>query len=313
MITAAGICLLAPDDVALFLLRNGGRDQAGTWAFAGGGIEGGETPQECAIRETREETGRIADGDLQEMGTTAIPNSDGASFVTFKQQIGAPFMPELSDEHTGFAWCPLTSPPQPLHPGVAKLLKTARADSIGIEPETEMQVAKLIASAQLPSPFPFGGSVYVAVRVSGCGVAWREKFQEYTYRDPSVWTSPEMLERCRGLPVVINHPEGAVLTGDELAMRGVGTTIYSFVRNGEPWAVARLIDEDAGAAISRLPFDTSPSATFQGDNNIRLELPGGERLLIEGVPQTLDHLALLPQGRGVWGEARGNEQGVAIT
>ncbi len=46
------------EKMLLFGLRSGlhGKDQ---WCFPGGHLEFGETPEECAIRETREETGLI--------------------------------------------------------------------------------------------------------------------------------------------------------------------------------------------------------------------------------------------------------------
>src|SRR5262249_13192123 len=163
-----------------------------------------------------------------------------------------------------------------------------------------------IASGNLPSPFPFAGSMYVAARVSGVGVAWREKHGEFTYRPPEIWTSPEMLQRCSSLPVVINHPDAGTLNGDELGLRAVGVTVFSFIRDSEPWAICRLIDENAAAAIAAMPFDTSPSVTFAPDSNVTLDIGDGDRLLVEGIPTTVDHLALLPNGCGVWGKGRGN-------
>jgi 8-oxo-dGTP pyrophosphatase MutT (NUDIX family) len=312
VITAAGICILAPGDVALFLQRGGTSDYEGAWCFPGGSCEGNEGPQECAIRECREETGRIVDGDdLKELGVTRIPGGDQSLFTTYQVRIGNAFVPELNDEHVGHAWAPLSSPPRLLHPGVAELLKVARADAA--EPETELQVARLIASGELPSPFPFAGNVFVAVRASGVGVAWRERHQEYTYRPPELWTSPEMLQRLTGLPLLLNHPQSGVVDGNELAMRAVGTTIFSFVRDGEPWVIGRLVDADAAAALMAMPFDTSPSVTFAPGSNIALEIGDGDTLLIESIPQTVDHLALLPNGRGVWGEGRGSSPGVEIS
>ena len=48
--------LIDPDD-RLLLLRTSLRPQRPLWITPGGGIEAGETPEEAAIRELREETG----------------------------------------------------------------------------------------------------------------------------------------------------------------------------------------------------------------------------------------------------------------
>src|SRR5579863_9362670 len=55
-IRAAGTLIIA-DGNALFLRRGNGGDHPSEWAFAGGHIEDGETPEEAARRETFEEAG----------------------------------------------------------------------------------------------------------------------------------------------------------------------------------------------------------------------------------------------------------------
>src|ERR1700738_4258112 len=117
-IAAAGICFTTPQGSALYLLRSPSCDMPNTWCFPGGAIEGRETPQECALRESREETGYIASGDLEHIGTSSIPGN-GSGFATFRHRVGSQFIPELNAESAGFAWCPLSQPPLPLHPGVA--------------------------------------------------------------------------------------------------------------------------------------------------------------------------------------------------
>ena len=34
------------------------------------------------------------------------------------QRVDATFEPRVNGEHVGFAWAPVTEPPEPLHPGV---------------------------------------------------------------------------------------------------------------------------------------------------------------------------------------------------
>jgi hypothetical protein len=184
------------------------------------------------------------------------------------------------------------------------------------EPEHELDVARGIAAGSVPSPYPFAGSMFVAARASGVGCAWRAKHQEYVWREPDIWTSPEMLERLRGVPLLINHPESGVLDGTENALRNVGCTVFSFVRDGEPWIVGRIVDQHVADAIKGgMTFDTSPSAVFGADDNIRLELDGGDVLVVEASPVSIDHLAMLPlpDHKGVWGAGRNAEPGVEVT
>lgn len=54
-----GVALLCrcADDDALLMVLQAGPGELPTWAVPGGGIEPGETPEQAAVREAREETG----------------------------------------------------------------------------------------------------------------------------------------------------------------------------------------------------------------------------------------------------------------
>ncbi len=54
-------------DGKVLLLRRGIEPRRGTWTYAGGFLEMGETLEECAVRETREELGIVV-GDLRLLG-----------------------------------------------------------------------------------------------------------------------------------------------------------------------------------------------------------------------------------------------------
>lgn len=116
---AAGICYTAGDSVLLLLRRNGNCDYPLTWAFPGGDIEEGETPEQAAIRESMEETGHTP-----EDGLRMVDWFDG--FTTFVVNVLAGFVPTLNEEHLGYVWVPLASLPSPLHPGVALTLTRAQ-------------------------------------------------------------------------------------------------------------------------------------------------------------------------------------------
>lgn len=122
--TAAGTIFVTPEGLALFLKRSASSDNPGTWAWPAGGIEGDETPQEAARRETSEEIGFANEEDLEQIDHQA--NGESA-FATFFQGVGEPFLPKINHEHSAYAWAPLSDPPQPLHPGVEATLEKLKA------------------------------------------------------------------------------------------------------------------------------------------------------------------------------------------
>ena len=174
---------------------------------------------------------------------------------------------------------------------------------------TEIGVCQAIASNQLPSPTEWMGSWWYAIRFSGVGCIFRAGPQEMAWREPAVWTSPQMLMRIRSVPLVLMHPAAGVLDGGELARRVIGCTVYSFIRAGEPWVIGRVIDREAGKILATGAFDASPSVVFGAGESV-ITTAGG--VLIEPTPALVDHLAVVPlsQGGGVWGVGRGEEPGV---
>jgi broad specificity phosphatase PhoE/8-oxo-dGTP pyrophosphatase MutT (NUDIX family)/predicted GNAT family acetyltransferase len=121
-IKAAGLMIVTPDGHALFLKRSDSQDHPGEWCFPAGGAEGDEDPKITAIRETREETGWTAPEGAAPL--ERVDERDG--FTTFRLDVNNPFIPTLDDEHVGWAWAPLSDPPQPLHPGVMATLKNIK-------------------------------------------------------------------------------------------------------------------------------------------------------------------------------------------
>jgi mutator protein MutT len=101
MIRAAGVMFLTDSGDTLLLKRAMTSDEGGTWAFPGGHIEEGETAEEAAKRECKEEIGFLPDGDMR-YWTRRISND--VDYITYLQRIDKRFIPNLNGEHTDYAW-----------------------------------------------------------------------------------------------------------------------------------------------------------------------------------------------------------------
>ena len=101
MIHAAFIMLKAPSGRVLLLRRSGNGDHEDEWDLPGGKLEGDETPDVAAVRETKEETGYLT-GSPGRFHMRSV--RDGVDATTFLFDCEDEFEPELNDEHTGYMW-----------------------------------------------------------------------------------------------------------------------------------------------------------------------------------------------------------------
>lgn len=109
---AAGIIFSNAGKVLLMLRPEG------LWGIPAGKIEIGETPEQCAVRETVEETGHVV---MRADALTLLDVSDG--FVTYVCNDGE-FVPVLNDEHSAFIWADRATMPSPIFPGLAENLES---------------------------------------------------------------------------------------------------------------------------------------------------------------------------------------------
>lgn len=167
----------------------------------------------------------------------------------------------------------------------------------------ELAAARAIAEGRLQSPHQLDNNLWlVGVRITGTGTAVRPALAESVFRDPARYLNREFLERCNGLPVVVQHPEGLQLTDRE---RVVGTIMHAFVKHplAEVWGVMRCNDRALVDDLATGKFSTSPSIVLAKGQ--MAPLPDGSVLHVESEPLLLDHLALVPtaEGGGVWDRA----------
>lgn len=309
MLKAAGILFIA-GETALFLRRGNGSDTPNTWGIPGGKVEDGETLEEAAIRETQEEAGVTVKPDMLKPWTRAIsaggslgePAVEGqlpapgyeVDFSTYVVRLQEQFTPVLNDEHDGYCWAPLTSPPLPIHPGVQIALDRVSMDELGI--------ARAMAEGRLTSPQSYHNMWLFNIRITGTGASYRHKRQEYVWREPSLYLNDDFLARCNGLSVIWEHPEKNLLDSNEYADRNIGSVFLPYIPAAKPdevWAIAKIYDDNAAAEMRDGRLSTSPAVKLPVENldNV-LTMEGGATVLIEDAPVLLDHIAVCEQG--VW-------------
>lgn len=327
VIRAAGIMFVGPGGQVLFLKRSIAGDHAGEWCFPGGKIEEGESSEDAAVREAREETGFDGSKGMRRLHTRSIANEEIAGvvgqainpplplgdavvvpgkqidFTTYVQRVDELFIPIINHEHTGYAWALPSEPPAPLHPGCRIALSRLTMDETG--------VARAIAGGQLTSPQRYENMSLFAMRITGTGPAFRKQHDEYVYRPPENYLTPEFLDRCSGLPVIWQHPKQATLNSEEFSDRIVGAIMFAYIQGDEVWGVARIYDDAAISMMESEQLSTSPTVVFTDLTvNTKVVAEDGKVILIEGKPSLLDHLAICE--RGVWDKG-GEPAGITVT
>jgi hypothetical protein len=159
-----------------------------------------------------------------------------------------------------------------------------------------------------PSPLKYGDFWLFDVRVTGTGMAYRESLGEWALRDPATWLSTNFVKRAQSMPVIFQHPPDSGLNSEEYRERAIGQTMLAYVKGDEVWAIAKIYDASAAKLMQTTHCSTSPGVTPpEGSTTVTLE--SGHKVLDEGLPRILDHLAIC--SLGVWDKG-GPPEGVRL-
>ena len=128
IICSGGLFLAKDTGRFLFLLRTQGKT-AGTWGLVGGKKEPTDhTPYDALKREIQEEVGKTPSIKKIVPLELFVSNDQQFQYNTYILVVEKEFIPQLNEEHAGYAWCDLNAWPKPLHQGVKTSLtnKTIR-------------------------------------------------------------------------------------------------------------------------------------------------------------------------------------------
>jgi len=116
----------------LYLMRNDSK-HPGAWGLPGGKIESGETLRDAMRRECQEELGFVPDY-IKLLPLEKFTTADGGFvYHTFYCSVASEFVPQLNDEHIGYAWINSGTWPKPMHPG---LWSTVNFDAVRCKMQT---------------------------------------------------------------------------------------------------------------------------------------------------------------------------------
>jgi 8-oxo-dGTP diphosphatase len=120
-----GIGVIVVKDNKVLLGKRKAAHGEGTWSFPGGHLEFGETPEECAQRETMEETGISIKNIKKAVFTNDIFKETGKHYVTLFLTAESAEEPQLRepDKFEKWQWFFWNKLPKPLFLCVQNLLK----------------------------------------------------------------------------------------------------------------------------------------------------------------------------------------------
>lgn len=117
-VRGSGALFLSKSTGRFLLLQKASGKKEGVWGLVGGKTEAGESIWQGLCREVVEEIGSMPQLIKSIPLETFISDDTHFNFQTYICIIENEFIPILSKEHKGWAWCEIDSWPKPLHQGI---------------------------------------------------------------------------------------------------------------------------------------------------------------------------------------------------
>lgn len=128
-VRGSGALFISKDTKRFLVLQKASGKKEGIWGLAGGKVEAGESIWQGLCREIVEEIGFMPDLIKSIPLETFVSDDTHFNFQTYICIVKEEFIPKLSNEHKGWAWCEIDAWPKPTHQGLKNTFtnKTIRA------------------------------------------------------------------------------------------------------------------------------------------------------------------------------------------
>lgn len=133
-IKSSGALFLSKDTRRFLLLQKSSGKKEGVWGLVGGKINPNESIWQGLQREVVEEIGFFPDTIKSIPLEMFVSDDDHFNFQTYVCIVRHEFVPKLSSEHMGWAWCEIDKWPKPVHQGIKNTVSSkiirAKLDTI---------------------------------------------------------------------------------------------------------------------------------------------------------------------------------------
>ena len=121
-VKGSGALFLSQKTRRFLLLQKAAGKKEGIWGLVGGKIEADESVWQGLMREVEEEIGQIPEIIKSIPLEVYVSDDEHFNFQTYICIVREEFVPLLSREHKGWAWCNIDSWPKPVHQGIKNTL-----------------------------------------------------------------------------------------------------------------------------------------------------------------------------------------------
>lgn len=121
-IVCSGALFYAKNTQRILLLQKSKGKHQGTWSLVGGTADANENAWQSLMREIVEEIGFMPNIIKSIPLETFVSNDSVFNFHTYLCVISEEFLPQLSNEHSGYSWTTVDFAPKPLHQGLRSSL-----------------------------------------------------------------------------------------------------------------------------------------------------------------------------------------------